>query len=160
MKTKLFTILLTAATFLLTPLFGQEKSAPVLNWSVDYEASVQRAKAEKKPLLIYFTGSDWCPYCKYMDRDVLDKPEFIDFANKNYVMVLCDFPRAKEIPENVAAANKRLAQKFSIRGFPTMIIMNPQNMKVGAAGYENGITPKSFIEAVSKIFEGLSKSEK
>lgn len=113
-----------------------------------YEAALEKAKAEKKPLLIYFTGSDWCPFCIYFDRDVLSRDDFKKYAEKNCVMVVCDFPR-KKLPKELALKNEELAKKFGIEGFPTMVLMNAQNGKTELAGYRRGITPQSFIKTVS-----------
>ena len=159
MKKKLLA-LLSVAVFSFVGLGFDKEEASKLAWSTDYAASLEKAKSENKPLLIYFTGSDWCPFCIYMDRDVLSKPEFIDYANKNYVMVLCDFPRKIKLTETQSQANEKLAATFSIRGFPTMVILDPKSGAYSFAGYENGITPKSFIDTVAKTCEKLSKSKK
>lgn len=159
MKMKILA-LLSMAIFSFVGLGFAKEEASKLAWSTDYAASLEKAKSQKKPLLIYFTGSDWCPFCIYMDRDVLSKPEFIDYANKNYVMVLCDFPRKIKLTETQAKANEALASKFGIRGFPTMVILEPQSGAYGFAGYENGITPKSFIDTVSNVLKKLDKAKK
>lgn len=159
MRTKILSILSIAIFGLVGFAFAKEQ-AKTLEWSTDYIASLEKAEAQKKPLLIYFTGSDWCPFCIHMDRDVLSKPEFIEYANKNYVMVLCDFPRKIKLTESQAQANEKLAGTFSIRGFPTMVIMNPETEAWAQTGYENGITPKSFIDTVTKAYEKLSKAKK
>lgn len=158
MKTKIISIITFAVLSFVGFACAKEESK-TLNWSTDYAASVEKAKAENKPLIIYFTGSDWCPYCMYMDRDVLSKPDFIDFANKNYVMVLCDFPKKNKPSEKVLAENEKLSQKFAIRGFPTVVIMNAKTEKVAYAGYENGITPKSFMDLVASAFAKLGEAK-
>ena len=82
------------------------------NWLTDYDAAVKQAQKEKKTLLVLFTGSDWCPGCIALNKYALSKPEFMEFAKKNLVLVYMDSPRytkqsAKERAE-VAKVNRKL----------------------------------------------------
>ena len=63
------------------------------NWLTDYDAAVKQAQKEKKTLLVLFTGSDWCPGCIALNEYALSKPEFMEFAKKNLVLVYMDSPR-------------------------------------------------------------------
>ena len=42
------------------------------DWGTDYKAALAQAKAENKQVLLDFTGSDWCGYCKLLDKEVLE----------------------------------------------------------------------------------------
>jgi uncharacterized protein YyaL (SSP411 family) len=44
-------------------------AAPVV-WTEDYAQALVKAKAEKKNLLLNFTGSDWCHFCKILDNTI------------------------------------------------------------------------------------------
>jgi len=91
-------------------------------WSADLEKALAQAKKEKKMLLVEFTGSDWCPPCIAMRKNVFSKPEFVKKASKKYVLVELDFPKGdKELAEK----NQPLAEKYNIEGFPTVILMHP-----------------------------------
>ena len=94
-------------------------AAPVEGWTADYEAALAQAKKESKSVLLEFTGSDWCPPCKHMAKNVFSKKEFIDAASKDYVLVKLDFPRADK---ELAKKNKPLAEKYKIRGYPTIVL--------------------------------------
>ena len=76
---------------------------------------MDKAKAEKKMVLMDFTGSDWCPPCKALHKNVLTSPEFEAYADKNLVLVEVDFPRTKPQTEELKAANKALAEKYDRR---------------------------------------------
>src|SRR5690606_23570210 len=56
-------------------------------WMTDYHAALATAKAENKPVVLNFTGSDWCPPCKFMHAEVLTQKEFVDYADENAVLV-------------------------------------------------------------------------
>jgi thiol:disulfide interchange protein len=90
-------------------------------WSTDLDKALATAKKEKKAVLVEFTGSDWCPPCIAMRKNVFSKKEFVDAASKKYILVELDFP--KGTPE-VAEKNKPHAEKFKIEGFPTVVLLN------------------------------------
>ncbi len=108
-------------------------------WMVDYAAAVEKAKAEKKPILINFTGSDWCGWCVKMDEETFSKPAFQELAAQRLVLLEVDFPRNKSQPPKLKKQNKELQEKFNVKGFPTFVVINP-NGKVLAeqSGYIPG----------------------
>ncbi len=63
-------------------------------WTEDYAKAVEKAKTEKKNLLLDFTGSDWCGYCKALDKEVFATPQFKNWAKDNVVLVKVDFPHS------------------------------------------------------------------
>ena len=92
-------------------------------WQTDLDKAIKQAKAEKKSVLVEFTGSDWCPPCIAMRKNVFTKKEFIDAASKKFVLVELDFPQGdKELAEK----NQPLAEKYKIEGFPTVVLLNSE----------------------------------
>jgi len=90
-------------------------------WGTDLDAAFETAKKEKKPVLVEFTGSDWCPPCKMMREKVFTKKSFIEKASKDFILVELDFPRGdKELAEK----NQPHAKKYNIEGFPTVILFD------------------------------------
>lgn len=92
-------------------------------WTTDLEKAFKQAKAEKKPVLVEFTGSDWCPPCIAMRKNVFSKKEFVSEASKKYVLVELDFPNGDKA---VKEKNQPYAEKYKIEGFPTVILFNPE----------------------------------
>ncbi|MEO5716436.1 MAG: thioredoxin family protein [Luteolibacter sp.] len=90
-------------------------------WSTNLEKALVKAKAEKKSVLVEFTGSDWCPPCIAMRKNVFSKKEFVDAASKKYILVELDFPKGDK---ELADKNQPLAEKYKIEGFPTVILFN------------------------------------
>ena len=134
-----------AAFFAATMEIG--KSAPQNDtlWQTNYKLALEQAAKEKKKVLLDFTGSDWCPYCVQMDKEVLNQPEFKTFAAENLILVKLDFPRRKQLPAGESEQNHRLGQQFSIEGFPTYILLDPTGKEVRRqVGYLQG-GPKAFI---------------
>jgi thioredoxin-related protein len=123
------------------------------NWLTDFHRAQEEAKAGHKLLLINFTGSDWCGWCKRLDAEVFSKPEFADYAKQNLVLMTADFPRAKPLSSEVRQQNATLAQKFGIEGFPTIVLLNSDGKLMGALGYTPG-GPTAFIEELKKVPKG------
>jgi len=107
-------------------------------WVTDYAEAVKQAKKEDKKLLLNFTGSDWCGWCIRLDKEVFSQAEFKEYAEENLVLVKLDFPKRKELPEDEKAQNNELAQKYGIRGFPTIILLDSEEKLVGQTGYQRG----------------------
>jgi thioredoxin-related protein len=125
--------------------------AAELTWHTDLTKAQALAKAEKKIIMIDFTGSDWCGYCIKLDKEVFKTPEFAEYAVKNLVLVTIDFPRKNPLPEAQAKANNALKAKYDVSGFPTLVLLNPDGKEVGRqVGYESG----SGTKAVCKLADG------
>ena len=145
---KLFPLCAAVAT-LLVAQFTASASAPE-GWTEDYAKALEQAKTEHKKVLLDFTGSDWCGWCKKIDAEVFDTPKFKEYAAKHLVLVKVDFPRAIEQTEEVKAQNKKLQDQFNAHGFPTLVIVNSQGKKVWEqGGYKPG-GPDAFIKSVGK----------
>ena len=118
-----------------------------VEWFTDLNQALAKAQKENKTVLLDFTGSDWCGWCMKLKREVFDQPDFAAYAGANLVMVEVDFPREKEISDSQKQANEALARKFSIRGYPTLILLDSHGEQVGKGGYVPG-GPQNFIAAL------------
>ena len=105
-------------------------SARAADWTEDYPAALARAKQEHKLLLLDFTGSDWCIWCKRLGAEILDTPKFKDFADQKLVLVTVDFPNAKEQSDALKAQNKGLSGKYAVEGYPTLVVLDPDEKVV------------------------------
>ncbi len=120
------------------------------NWTTDFAKAQAQAKAENKLLLLDFTGSDWCGWCKLMEKEIFSQPAFADYASKNLVLVRLDFPRTTPITPEVKTQNYSLAQKFGIRGFPTIVMLNGDGKPLALLGYTAG-GPEVFISELKQV---------
>ena len=103
-----------------------------------------RAGAHQElPLLLNFTGSDWCGWCKIMDKNVFAGEEWKKYAADNVVLVTLDFPNDKSIvPEKYVERNKNLQAKFGVGGYPTYVILDSDGeTKLGQLGAGKEKTP-------------------
>jgi thioredoxin-related protein len=136
-------MLLAACVTLLIPRFSS--AAENVSWQTDYKQALAQAAKEHKQVLLDFTGSDWCPYCIQMDKEVLEKPEFKKYAEQNLILVKLDYPRKKQLPAAEAAQNRTLQQQFSIDGYPTYILVDPAGKEINRQVGALGGGPSAFI---------------
>lgn len=125
-----------------------------LNWGTDFEAAKQEAKASNKLILIYFSGSDWCPHCMKMKKDIYESKAFNDYAAKNLVLVNADFPRKKknQLPADQAKRNDELAAKYDPKGsYPYTVIVNSDGKVLKEWEGATSLTPEQFIGEISKL---------
>ncbi len=119
-------------------------------WLTSLPAAQAKAKAEKKMVLIDFTGSDWCGWCIKLKQEVFSQPAFADYAKKNLVLVEVDFPKRKAQTPAQKTANRQLAQQYGITGYPTIIVLDSAGRQVGKLGYMKG-GPAAFTAALEKL---------
>ncbi len=119
-------------------------------WLTDFPKAQSQARSEKKAMLVDFTGSDWCGWCIRLQREVFSKPEFDEYARKNLVLVEVDFPKRKAQSDALLRANRALAQRFSVEGYPTLVVLDSAGKELGRLGYEPG-GPKPFLARLSKM---------
>ncbi|MGC4015327.1 MAG: thioredoxin family protein [Luteolibacter sp.] len=124
------------------------------NWVTDFEAAKKQAAAEKKDLLIDFTGSDWCGWCIKLDNEVFSQEPFKTGVKDKFVLVSLDFPQK---PENKAkmgdalqAQNKALQAKFNIHGFPTILLCDSEGKPFAKTGYQEG-GPEKYVAHLDEL---------
>jgi len=108
-------------------------------WVVDFEKAKAQAAKEGKSILMEFTGSDWCPPCKALHKNVLVKDVFKTEMPKSFVLLKLDSPRdkSKQTPEEIEQY-KTLSAKYGIKGVPTIFLADakgrPYYETVGYSG--------------------------
>ncbi|BFM43329.1 hypothetical protein CFS9_19700 [Flavobacterium sp. CFS9] len=119
--------------------------AQELKWYTDVKEAITVSNKEKKPLLMFFTGSDWCGWCIRLQNEVLKTAEFKKWATDNVVLVELDYPRRTPQTPELKNQNNELQQAFGIQGFPTIYFTNAEakdgkvNFKgLGQTGYVAG----------------------
>lgn len=108
-------------------------------WLTNFTEAKAKAKAEKKDLLVDFTGSDWCGWCIKLDEEVFSKDEFKKAAPNQFVLVKLDYPRNKDlVTDEIRAQNKELGEKYQIQGYPTILLLDCEGRVYGQTGYLDG----------------------
>lgn len=119
-------------------------------WSTDLEAAFKEAKEKDKPVLVEFTGSDWCPPCIAMRKNVFSKKEFVEKASESFILVELDFPRGdKELKEK----NQPYAEKYKIEGYPTVILFDSDGEEFTRFFASQYPTTEKFLAHLEKALE-------
>ena len=119
-------------------------------WMTDFAAAKAQAKAENKPMLLDFTGSDWCKWCIKLNNEVFEKMIATSRDLPGLVLVELEFPRGKEQSAELKAQNEKLAQQYGIRGFPTILVLSPEGELIEKTGYQRG-GAEAYVEHIKGI---------
>jgi len=127
---------------------GQEQVDPAMldevldfkagEWITDFGQAASYAKNSGLPILLYFTGSDWCPPCIRLKDEVFSKQEFKDYAKESLILLELDFPRDKPQSNEMREANATLRDRFKVTGYPTVILMDGNEQEIARTGYRPG----------------------
>jgi protein disulfide-isomerase len=138
--------------------FSQQKE---LTWHTDVNQAIEFSVKQEKPMLMFFTGSDWCGWCKKLVKEVFVTPAFAKWSTDNIILVELDFPRRTQLPEETQKQNRELGSLFGVRGYPTIWFVNPEIsggkinfQKLGSQGYVRG-GAEAWINGANKIIGNL-----
>lgn len=151
MKKILFTLLLVIGSYAV--------EAQELVWNNNLNKAMEISKKTKKPLMLFFTGSDWCGWCIRLQTEVFKKPEFAVWAKENVVLVELDFPRRTALSAELTAQNNELQQFFAVQGYPTVWFVDATKVdgktnfdKLGSTGYLAG-GPNNWVTVANEFLK-------
>lgn len=124
-----------------TPSFDEAMDSPGAyngEWLTDFGKANEIAKELNRPILVNFTGSDWCGWCIKLSNEVFTKEAFQQYANDSLVLLKLDFPRKIPQTPEVKAANEKLARDFGVEGFPTIVLLDTKGKEINRTGYQPG----------------------
>lgn len=116
-----------------------------INWLNNLDDAMKEAQKTNLPILVNFTGSDWCGWCVKLDNEVFSKEAFQTYSNENLIMVKLDFPKKIKQSQAVKQYNNTQASKYGIRGFPTILLLDEFGKEIDRTGYQPG-GPAAYID--------------
>lgn len=120
-------------------LSASDSATPqAITWMTNYNLAATQAKESGKPLLLFFTGSDWCVWCIKAEKEIFSTPEFTQAAGDKFVFVKVDFPLNQDLSVDQVAQNEKLKNQYSVRAFPTMVLVSPSGTVLATTGYAEG----------------------
>jgi protein disulfide-isomerase len=152
MKKVFLALLLIAGSFAV--------EAQELVWHDNVEKAMEISKKSKKPLMLFFTGSDWCGWCIRLQKEVFKTAEFTTWAKDNVVLVELDFPRnTSKLTAETQNQNSQLQQVFQVQGYPTVWLVKANKKdgktnfeKLGSTGYVAG-GPTAWLAVANGIIK-------
>ena len=126
------------------------KSTPA-GFTDDFAAACAEAAKSGKHIVAVFSGSDWCHWCKVLERDYLSKKAFVDEAKKDFVLLFIDSPQdTSALSDAAKRQNAGLVAKYGIHGFPTVKILDAAGTEIGEARPQGDVTPKAYAEQLRR----------
>ena len=105
-------------------------------WYESYELAHRESLRTGKPIMAAFTGSDWCGPCIQLKKRVFATPQFKSWAAENVVLIELDFPKGKTLSPDISDQNQKLARKYNIEGYPTVLIIDNDGGVLGKLGHD------------------------
>lgn len=122
-------------------------------WQATFSDAVSVSVREKKPIVLVFSGSDWCAPCIKLERNIWQSKEFMAYSKENYVLYRADFPRKKsnQLASDITEQNRELAETYNPKGyFPLVVVLSPNKEVLGTTGYKNS-TPDAYISLINSF---------
>ncbi len=89
-----------------------------IQWQSTFESALELARKQEKPLMVDFE-TDWCGFCKKLDRETYGNEKVIRFVRQFFVSVKVDGDKRTD-----------LRQKFAIEGYPTIVFLSPHATEI------------------------------
>ena len=109
-----------------TPAAAARPAAPAagIAWEkaaseADVDAAFAQARSEGKPVFLYW-GAKWCPPCNQLQATLFNRQDFIE-RSRAFVPVYID---------GDSPGAQKLGARFKVRGYPTMVMFNPQGAEL------------------------------
>ena len=128
-------------------------SAEKLNWQRDFDSALAEAKEQHKFVMVD-VYTDWCVYCKKLDREVYTDPDIEKYLAEKFIVV-------KANAED-KGPGEAFCTKFDTFGaYPTIVFFDGKNAKEKPvskiAGY---LPPVEFNAALHSIVESKKYKRK
>ena len=123
-----------------------------IEWLTLEEAYKRTQKQPRKIFIDLYT--DWCGWCKVMDKNTFRNAEVIDFANKKYYAV--KYNPEKDADVKLGNVSFKALMNGKVTGYPTTVIMDENmNLIQPIAGY---LEPRVFHQILT--FFGANHHQK
>lgn len=132
-----------------------QKDLPFIPYKgTDWLSDIRHARAivaqqPRRCVFLYFTDSS--EFCQKFEKEILQTEEFTGWPFHAFVLVKLDYTKSSQRPKYLEDQNRELADLYGIRGYPTVILINPKGQKIGEGRYMKG-GPKPFLEELKKVY--------
>lgn len=138
-------------------LADEKNKKEAIQW-LDFEKAVSAAKKERKMLVVDFY-TDWCGWCKVMDRDTYGNAEVAKYAKAKLIMskVNAESKAMTRFQDN-ELTYQQLAAGFGVRGYPATIFIGPDGEFITLV---SGFVPADkFMPILEFLADGHYKTTK
>lgn len=124
-----------------------------VNWLVKMDEAKTLATDQERPILISFSGSDWCGNCMRLGKELFETEDFLEYANENLVLLNLDFPakKANKLSEELSVQNDKFAEIYNKQGvFPLTIVVNAEGELMGKVKYPSS-SVQGYLDSINDI---------
>lgn len=125
------------------------------DWQASYQEAVKASAENNEPIILVFSGSDWCAPCIKLDKNIWQSPEFKTYADEHYVLYRADFPRKKanQLSAERTMENVELADRYNPKGyFPLVVVLDKKGKVLGTTGYKK-LTPTEYVSHLNSFIK-------
>jgi len=119
------------------------------DWKTDYAAAKAEARAESRPLLVAFLGSDWCPWSKKFSEEVLFQEAFQQAIGSRFVSVRLEYFKEKELRE-----------LLKVEQVPALVLISAEGDEMARFGYLPFAPAEcaNYLSQAAEAYQRLSKA--
>jgi protein disulfide-isomerase len=132
------------------PLQTAERQEDSIHWMTNFEQAAEHSRSTNRPMILFFTGSDWCGWCNKLEKEILDGRDFTGITADKLVFIKLDYPMKSPQDPFLKKQNEQLKSKFSVRSYPTIVLLDPDQQPIGVTGYRSG-GGKQFANHILKM---------
>lgn len=146
---------------------SKRPTASKYKWITSMQQAELASKRTKKPILIYFCGSDWDDYSRELDEQVIEYDYFQNWAKDKVILMKVDYQAKGNQSKLLKKQNNELKDRFQITRVPTFLFVDPDGNVIGRAGYDHARLRKdekkgvayAWVKHAEAILEGKAPPE-
>ena len=121
-----------------------------IHWLDHYDTATSQARQTSQPILILFTGTNWCPACIKLEKQVLSNSRFAQTLADRLIFLKAEFP-SYTAESMEASVFYPLLNRYQVSSFPTMVVVNASGQLLFEVPYQNADVDAYLQEILSKL---------
>ncbi len=151
-------VVLLSFVFLSLSFSSLAQEIKSVEWHTNFTKVSALAAEQDKPILLFFHGSDWCPPCILMQKEVFQNAEFISFVSGKILFQDVDFPFNIKLSSEQYTHNQKLKSKFGLpeeytQGFPQVVIVDANGKVLYQEKGYAGEGTKKLMDKITSIIK-------
>jgi thioredoxin-related protein len=121
-------------------------------WQKDLDLGLKAATQQNKKVLLFFSVPEHCDTCVKLEKRIFQSPEFLAFAEANYVLVKIDFSyQSEDLSKEELEKNLLIVEKYNKDGFfPHVVVLNAAaKITLKTSVYDNE-TPQEYLSLLKR----------
>lgn len=117
----------------------------------NFSKATQLAQLYNRPMILVFTGSDWCDWSQKVSKELFETEEFSEAIGNSFIFVQLDFPKTTDKAVIISEQNLRLKEQYHVDQFPSLVMIEPDGREITRISYSEK-TAEQFAYTLKGIF--------